>query len=103
MEKEWKRDWANFDWEPVKEALDKKEKEGIKDMDVGITVDEFIDFLEWLGVYDKTTFTKLMCAYKLVDIGFTVEQALLVITNEELLDDILEHLIEKLRSEGEDI
>ena len=60
MERKWMKDWENFDWEPVKEALDKKEKEGIKDMDIGITIDEFLDFMGWLLVHDKAMFSKLM-------------------------------------------
>ena len=103
MERKWMKDWENFDWEPVKEALDKKEKEGIKDMDVGITIDEFLDFMGWLLVHDKAMFSKLMLSMQLVEMGLSMEQALYVARNEELQEEILVLLENKLREMGKEV
>ncbi|MBE5945517.1 MAG: hypothetical protein E7259_01095 [Lachnospiraceae bacterium] len=102
MERKWMKDWENFDWKPIKEALDKKEREGLEDMDIGITFEEFLDFLAWLGANDKATLSKLMLVYKLVDIGLPLEHAFVFVSDEALLDDMLLYLKEKLGIDDED-
>lgn len=63
------RDWAGFNWRPVKEKLDKGEADTV------LTEEEFLDYLDWLSGSNTELFQRIMRYAVLVSWGFPDEAA----------------------------
>lgn len=67
--KEWSRDWAAFDWEAVREKLDGGRH------DIGITKDEWLEYMQWVSINDPAGYeTTVMCIF-LKEAGFSDKEA----------------------------
>lgn len=75
--KKWSRDWANFDWSQVKEKITEMEgKEGDEKAghDVGISRDEFLEYMDWLNQNDKEGYYKAVLSIQLAELGLNENQ-----------------------------
>lgn len=60
MERQWSRDWGNFDFNAVKEKMDYYDSiGGVERMDLGISREEFLEYLEWLSKNKTALLAKL--------------------------------------------
>lgn len=81
--KEWSRDWSQFDWEDVRQKLAKisipeegKRKEHPGEIpDIGITLEELVEYLQWLNLEDPEEYWKKMMTLKLWESGMGLENA----------------------------
>lgn len=86
----WSHDWENFDWSAVKQKLEelrKKEGDENRDYDVGISREEFLEYLEWLKQTDKEGYSKAVLSIKLGELGFPEGQ----------IEELIKHPDEALR------
>lgn len=86
----WSHDWENFDWSAVKQKLEelrKKEGDENRDYDVGISREEFLEYLEWLKQTDKEGYAKAVLSIKLGELGFPEGQ----------IEELIKHPDEALR------
>ena len=86
----WSHDWENFDWSAVKQKLEelrKKEGDENRDYDVGISREEFLEYLEWLKQTDKEGYAKAVLSIKLGELGFP----------EGRIEELIKHPDEALR------
>lgn len=86
----WSHDWENFDWSAVKQKLEelrKKEGDENRDYDVGISREEFLEYLEWLEQTDKEGYSKAVLSIKLGEMGFS----------ESRIEELIKHPDETLR------
>ena len=86
----WSHDWGNFDWSAVKQKLEelrKKEGDENRDYDVGISREEFLEYLEWLEQTDKEGYAKAVLSIKLGELGFP----------EGRIEELIKHPDEALR------
>ncbi len=56
----WSRDWRQFDWDVVIKKFDQAERAGAlyreKNPDIGISAEEFLEYLDWLRECDSLLF-----------------------------------------------
>lgn len=63
MEK-WSRDWSTFDWNEIERKMDAIQA-GDADVFLGITREEFQEYLSWLGIYDPELFDSFLTMQQL--------------------------------------
>ena len=60
----WSRDWRQFDWDEVIKKFDQAERTGAlyreKNPDIGISAEEFLEYLDWLRECDSLLFWQLL-------------------------------------------
>lgn len=96
--KQWSRDWANFDWARVVNRLEGLDKEGggKDDYDIGISKEEFVEYLDWLHQTNKEGYYKAVLGMRLSELGFDIDQigALAALPPDELLS-LMEAVLQK--------
>ena len=87
----WSRDWKNFNWSEIDRNIDRM-TERIKChdskldiFDVGITQEEFIEYLKWLSINNPTEHFKVMLYISLRNAGVSPDKALLAASDLETL------------------
>lgn len=63
MEK-WSRDWSTFDWDEIERKMDALQA-GDADVSLGITREEFQEYLSWLSIYDPELFDSFLTMQQL--------------------------------------
>lgn len=96
--RKWSRDWADFDWTQVKKRFE--EMEGKKDgekavFDVGISRDEFLEYLDWLSQNDMEGFYKAVLGIQLAEMGFDEDQAETLVAHPDMLIKAMESIIKE--------
>lgn len=72
----WSRDWSKMEWKNIKEKLvdiDNLPEEEKKLTDIGITHDEFVEYLEWLAENEPEEYWKSIFSLKLRELGVPIE------------------------------
>lgn len=100
-EKQWSRDWNAVNWNEIRQKLNFAEKvkaEGQKigqkiKPDIGITKDEFEEYMCWLCETNPEDFEKIIFMMSLRETGMSMEEAEYFADNPEVfkkaLDDVL--------------
>lgn len=92
----WSKDWKEFDWESVKEKLAIAENklaknEGTKEeLDIGITLDEFTEYLRWFAEDSPEEYDRLLLYIALKQKGVEDEQIDYWMAHLEELEQLLE-------------
>lgn len=76
-QKEWSRDWAKMDWKEIKEKLselDNMTPEEREQADIGITLDDFVEYLDWQGENEPEEYWKSIFTLKLRELGVPMEK-----------------------------
>jgi hypothetical protein len=92
-QREWSRDWRNFDWSPVEGSIDAVEQGGDLD-ELGITREEFMEYCEWLSINEKETYEVMILAAVMVQKGLPMDIAAYYSLHPDLLEAILENVEE---------
>ncbi len=60
--KKWSRNWEYFDWEPVRHKLSEAEanKTTQESFDIGISMEEIVEYFEWLRENKPSEFFKFV-------------------------------------------
>lgn len=72
--KKWSRDWSEFDWNVMRTRLEEAEvnkADGV--VDIGITLDEFVEYLQWLMENEPEQYCTVMLSMKLKESGVPME------------------------------
>ena len=96
--KNWSRDWAGFDWTQVVEKLEKmkgKERDDKAGYDVGISREEFLEYLEWLNRNDKEGYYRAVLSIQLSEIGLDDGQIETLVAHPDELIRILKFMIKE--------
>ena len=96
--KKWSRDWADFDWSPVIEklvAMKEGDDDAGYDSDVGISREEFLEYLSWLKETDIEGFYKAVLGIQLSEMGFDANQAETLAAHPDELLRIMEAVLQK--------
>ena len=92
----WSKDWNDFDWEIVKEKLEVAEKELAQDegskekYDIGITLEEFEEYLQWFAEQSPEEYDKLILYIALKQSGVEEQQIGFLLSHPEALNGLLE-------------
>lgn len=92
--KKWSREWEYFKWEEVEKKLAEVEKEEYRNngYDVGITNEEFIEFLDWLHENRPGQYYKILLALQLTECGLSDEETTFWLAHPEKLKEILDKI-----------
>lgn len=91
--KRWSRDWANFDWAQVKKKIAAVEEAGggFEDgCDIGISKEEFLEYLDWLNQNYKEGYYKAVLSIHLARMGFNESQVQTALAHPDELIKIIE-------------
>ncbi len=100
-ERKWSRDWNSVDWNEIRQKLnlaEKAEAEGRRigqkiKPEIGITKDEFEEYMRWLCETNPEDFEKVIFMMSLREAGMSIEEAEYFADNPEMfrkaLDDVL--------------
>lgn len=70
--KKWSRDWANFDWTMVRDNMANMlsgKEEAKSHLDIGISKEEFLEFLDWLMENHIEEYYKVILIKQLTEMG----------------------------------
>lgn len=96
--KKWSRDWADFDWSQVKKRIaemQEKERDEKSGYDVGISRNEFLEYLDWLRQNDREGYYKAVLSIQLSEIGLDESQVETLVSHPDKLIKILKFIIKK--------
>lgn len=85
----WSKDWKNFDWSEIERNIDKmterinRHDSKLDIFDVGITQEEFTEYLKWLSINNPTEHFKIMLYISLRNAGVSPDKALLAASASE--------------------
>jgi len=94
--KKWSKDWGNFDWGEVEKKLRQAErdlstsKDNREHYDIGISKEEFIEYLQWLNINGPEEYEKILLYMTLKLKNVEDEQIELLISNKEMLKKIID-------------
>lgn len=91
--RKWSRDRADFDWSPVIEklvAVEMKEGDDNADYDIGMSREEFLEYLDWLKESDIEGFYKAVLGIQLSEIGLDERQVETLVAHPDELLRIME-------------
>lgn len=93
----WSEDWENFDWEIVREKLKAVKKEfgdtaEGKKQDVGITAEQFKEFLQWLQENEPEEYDNLILYMILRERGMEKQDIDFCLSHLEALEKALDTL-----------
>ncbi|MGN0315904.1 MAG: hypothetical protein ACI4EG_14090 [Fusicatenibacter sp.] len=60
----WSRDWSTFDWEEIEQKMDAIQS-GRTDVELGITREEFQEYLGWLNIHEPELFDTFLALQQL--------------------------------------
>ena len=94
-DKEWSRDWAAFDWSQVKQKLESmKEGDEKAGHDVGMSREEFLEYLDWLKESDIEGFYKAILSIRLSEMGFDANQVETLVSHPDELIRLMESVLQ---------
>ncbi len=103
-DKKWSRDWSKMDWNEVERKLDEQIDNPEKDADIGITADEFWEYLSWLEEEDMEEYLRIKFFLKLYEVGVSAKEAEYWFEHpQEFIDTVKEALEAKEADAGEDV
>lgn len=88
----WSKDWKNFDWSEIERNIDRMtERINLHHIrsdtfDVGITQEDFIEYLKWLSINNPTEHLKIMLYISLRNAGVSPDKALLAASDLKTLN-----------------
>lgn len=94
--KKWSKDWANFDWSRVKDKIKEMEgKEGDEKAgyDVGISRDEFLEYLDWLNLNDNEGYYKVALSIQLAEMGLNESEIEWLVAHPDELVKIMRRVL----------
>lgn len=94
--KKWSKDWANFDWSQVKDKIaemEKKEGEERDGYDVGISRDEFLEYLDWLRLNNNEGYYTVALSIQLAEIGLNESEIEWMVTHPDKLVKVMRHVL----------
>lgn len=76
MKKKWSRDWESINWNEIKKRMNEvdmmlEENSGYK-ADIGISRDEFVEYMDWLIENEPDNFWKAILAMRLNEMGIDI-------------------------------
>lgn len=96
MKREWSRDWTQFDWSQVKRKLEAMQEGDEKaGHGVGITREEFLEYLNWLRQNDNDGYYKAVLSMQLAEIGLNDSQIETLVSHPDELKKIVELVLRK--------
>lgn len=102
-DKKWSRDWSKMDWNEVERKLDEQMANPKKDGDIGITAEEFWEYLSWLEEEDMEEYLRITFFLKLYELGVSAKEAEYWFRNpQEFIDTLKKAAEEKETAAGED-
>lgn len=95
--RKWSRDWSEFDWEPVMAKLKEMKEKGADkaDYDVGISREEFLEYLDWLNQTDEEGYYKAVLSIQLSEMGFDENQVETLVAHPDELIRIMEAVLQE--------
>lgn len=100
MEKRrWSRDWEKVEWDSIREKLTKVGKvqlnqENAKE-DIGISREEFVEYIEWLYENKEKEFWTVMLGLRLCEMGVEPDTAYSMCENPELYQEAVNMMIKE--------
>lgn len=102
-EKQWSRDWSMVDWNEIRQKLDfaeEAEKEGLSHgqiikAEIGITKDEFEEYMIWLCENKPDEFEKTIFMMGLREAGMSMEEAQYFADNPDIFKKALDYVQNK--------
>lgn len=88
---EWSRDWKVFDWDDVEKRLDSGSH------DIGITRDEWLEYMQWFSINDPEGFAGTVVCILLKEMGFSDKEALYYSEHADELAELLKKFKEQDR------
>lgn len=92
--KKWSRDWAAFDWSQVIEKLEEMKEGDDVGQDMGISREEFLEYLDWLKETNKEEFYKAVLGIKLSEMGIDASQMETLVSHPDELLRIMEAVLQ---------
>lgn len=74
MQEKWSRDWEKVNWSEIDEKIQMNEI-GDEKVDVGITAEEFIEYMKWLRIEHPDEFFRLEFGMLLMEKGMSKKDA----------------------------
>ena len=74
---EWSRDWSKMEWQEIKEKLETLENmtpEEKAQADIGFSLDDFVEYLNWQGENEPEEYWKSIFTLKLRELGVPMEK-----------------------------
>lgn len=94
--RKWSRDWAKFDWKTIEEKFDALNgQEGDKNSDIGISSEEFLEYLDWLAENIPWEFERFQFYIALREIGADNDKTMYLLSH---MDELAKELQEFLRN-----
>lgn len=96
--RKWSRDWENFDWTKVRENIsiilsgNDGDKSGI---DVGMSREEFLEYLDWLMVNHTEEYYKVILIKQLTEMGLEDDLVDYYVAHPEELGKIVKLFLDK--------
>lgn len=101
--REWSRDWANYDWKAVEEKFDALgSQEGNEDKDIGISREEFSEYLEWLSENIPWEFERLKLYTALRETGADDDKTMYLLSHIDKLAEELRECIHNRHNQNAD-
>lgn len=94
----WSRDWENFNWEAVREKIERAEeelKQGVgnkEEYDIGITAEQFVEFLQWFQENAPEEYNRFVVYMILREKGLEEQEITFCLSHPEELKQALELL-----------
>lgn len=96
--RKWSRDWANFDWMKVRNnmaiILSGNAGNG-SDVDIGISKEEFLEFLDWLMENHTEEYYKLILVKQLTRMGLEEDLVEYYVAHPDELSKIVKLYMDK--------
>lgn len=74
---EWSRDWSKMEWQEIKEKLEALENmtpEEKAQVDIGFSLDDFVEYLNWQGENEPEEYWKSIFTLKLRELGVPIDK-----------------------------
>lgn len=74
---EWSRDWSKMEWQEIKEKLEALENmtpEEKAQADIGFSLDDFVEYLNWQGENEPEEYWKSIFTLKLRELGVQMDK-----------------------------
>lgn len=96
--KKWSRDWLNFDWTKVRDnmaAVLSGNEEAKSHLDIGISKEEFLEFLDWLRENHIKEYHQIILMKQLSDMGLEDDLVEYYVAHPEELSKIVKLFLDE--------
>ncbi len=92
--RKWSRDWGRFEWGEVEKRLVKAEKRKGRGnvYDVGISHEEFLEYLDWLRENSLTQYYEIILSLQLEECGLSDKEAAFCLKHPDVLRMVLDKI-----------